>query len=94
MGKFLAILFFGLTASPGVVVVLGVVLTGRLEGGSGAACAVGWLVLVVTIVCFGARAGILEARRAERRSRNRCLACGYDLRASAGRCPECGRAAV
>jgi len=30
-------------------------------------------------------------RIASRRARGCCVFCGYDLRASAGRCPECGR---
>ena len=34
-----------------------------------------------------------ELRRRQRLRDNQCLACGYDLRGSSGRCPECGQPA-
>jgi len=48
------------------------------------------LVLLLSIVPATA---LLRARRRRWKQRNRrCLGCGYDLRASTERCPECGRA--
>jgi hypothetical protein len=48
-----------------------------------------WAPLVIGCV-LPAISGYRWRRQRRRRLRGWCLACGYDLRASAGRCPECG----
>lgn len=53
----------------------------------------GWAVCVVLVFPWAIKKSLQYAqrRRALLRSRsNRCVTCGYDLRASPGRCPECG----
>ena len=50
-----------------------------------------WLpVLISLLAVTSAMAPV--ARRLQRRYRGLCLHCGYDLRASTDRCPECGTA--
>ncbi len=49
-----------------------------------------WLLMVVFCIWPSAR-GWRRIVRRHRSAVGRCVACGYDLRASAGRCPECGR---
>jgi hypothetical protein len=50
-----------------------------------------WLLFVLFLALPG-RTAIAVLRRWQRRRSKRCVACGYDLRASGDRCPECGTA--
>jgi hypothetical protein len=52
-----------------------------------------WGVLIVVGVwpLVAVRGWVGRRRKARRAAMGCCVACGYDLRASAGRCPECGR---
>jgi hypothetical protein len=49
----------------------------------------GWLLLPILVVPTSIRAAFVMRARL-RRSAGRCVVCGYDLRASPVRCPECG----
>lgn len=48
--------------------------------------------LALVFAVLPARCLIRHLRRRYRRGKSLCVACGYDLRASTARCPECGRA--
>jgi predicted RNA-binding Zn-ribbon protein involved in translation (DUF1610 family) len=48
-----------------------------------------WMMLLLMLIPIGA---VIRRKHQRRRLENegRCLACGYDLRATPDRCPECG----
>jgi hypothetical protein len=52
-----------------------------------------WVVLVPAVMIEGVRRRRARVRR-RRMAGGLCVACGYDLRASEGACPECGAARV
>jgi hypothetical protein len=56
-----------------------------------AAVPLAWLLIPLAVPPAAWAARALRSRR--RRGRNQCRECGYDLRASPGRCPECGAGA-
>src|SRR5206468_2162214 len=49
-------------------------------------------ICVVAERLIGMRSRARDRRIQFRRARNLCIHCGYDLRESQGRCPECGMA--
>ena len=53
-----------------------------------------WFVTVVAALPLAVLVWRRERRRHRKLKRGQCPGCGYDLRASAGRCPECGETIV
>jgi hypothetical protein len=64
---------------------------GRLASRSSAVAVPYWALMLAGLAYPAARLATMGGRRRRRRlAAGLCVNCGYDLRASAGRCPECG----
>ena len=70
-----------------------VLLNGDRAGGRVLVVVPDWVVVLLTAPAPAAWAARWYRRR-RRRSAGLCASCGYDLRATPGRCPECGASAA
>ena len=82
------LIFLAFTTPPGVVALLELLTTGHV--GYQSAGPLAWLSIVALIMGRGIRDGFREAKQLNRVAAGSCPCCGYDLRASPERCPECG----